>query len=99
MAVPAHDTRDFDFAKKFNLPIIEVIRPIDKTDDAPLTEAYVEMLVGNEGLASYLAGGYKLLFDIRDETETKMVALVLTAIKKVCFIVLLEQMLFITKNC
>lgn len=26
MAVPAHDTRDWDFAKKFDLPIIEVIR-------------------------------------------------------------------------
>ncbi len=25
MAVPAHDTRDYDFAKKFNLPIIEVV--------------------------------------------------------------------------
>lgn len=25
MAVPAHDQRDYDFAKKFNLPIIEVI--------------------------------------------------------------------------
>ena len=25
MAVPAHDTRDFDFAKKFELPIIEVV--------------------------------------------------------------------------
>ena len=25
MAVPAHDDRDFDFAKKFNLPIIEVV--------------------------------------------------------------------------
>lgn len=25
MAVPAHDTRDFDFAKKFNLPIIKVV--------------------------------------------------------------------------
>ena len=26
MAVPAHDERDFDFAKKFDLPIIEVIK-------------------------------------------------------------------------
>ena len=26
MAVPGHDTRDWEFAKKFNLPIIEVIR-------------------------------------------------------------------------
>lgn len=26
MAVPAHDTRDYDFAKKFNLPIIEVVK-------------------------------------------------------------------------
>ncbi len=25
MAVPAHDTRDYDFAKAFNLPIIEVV--------------------------------------------------------------------------
>ena len=27
MAVPAHDDRDFAFAKKFHLPIIEVVRP------------------------------------------------------------------------
>ena len=27
MAVPAHDQRDLDFARKYNLPVIEVIRP------------------------------------------------------------------------
>ena len=27
MAVPAHDTRDFEFAEKFNLPIIKVVQP------------------------------------------------------------------------
>jgi leucyl-tRNA synthetase len=42
MAVPAHDDRDFAFAKEFDLPIVEVIRPEDAFDDErPLTEAYV----------------------------------------------------------
>lgn len=30
MAVPAHDERDFDFAKKYNLDIKSVIKPYDK---------------------------------------------------------------------
>jgi leucyl-tRNA synthetase len=32
MAVPAHDKRDFEFAKKFNLPIKKVIVPKDKKE-------------------------------------------------------------------
>ncbi len=43
MAVPTHDQRDFEFAKKFNLPLIVVITPKDKTlDTATMTEAYVD---------------------------------------------------------
>ena len=34
MAVPAHDTRDYEFAKKFNLEIIPVIEGGDTTKEA-----------------------------------------------------------------
>ena len=34
MAVPAHDERDWDFAKKFNLPIIEVVAGGDVQNEA-----------------------------------------------------------------
>ena len=33
MSVPGHDERDFEFATKYGLPIVEVIRP--KGQDAP----------------------------------------------------------------
>ncbi len=36
MAVPAHDDRDYEFTKKFNLDIVEVIeKPADVIDDNP----------------------------------------------------------------
>ena len=39
MAVPAHDTRDFEFATKFNLPIIQVVKPADSTEvELPFTD-------------------------------------------------------------
>ena len=39
MAVPAHDTRDFEFATKFNLPIIQVVKPADNTEvELPFTD-------------------------------------------------------------
>ena len=41
MCVPAHDDRDFEFAKKFDLPIIQVIAK-DGKEVEELTEAYTE---------------------------------------------------------
>ncbi len=40
MAVPAHDERDFEFAKKFNLPIKKVILQEGTKPEDELTEAY-----------------------------------------------------------
>lgn len=41
MAVPFGDQRDFEFAKKFELDIVPIIQPYDKTiDPAHLSEAY-----------------------------------------------------------
>lgn len=40
MAVPGHDTRDFEFAVRYGLPIIEVVSP-DGNLHAPLKEAFV----------------------------------------------------------
>ena len=57
MAVPAHDTRDFEFAQKFNLPIKQVImeKPENydaskeyKMEETELTEAFTDI---NNGIA------------------------------------------------
>ena len=37
MAVPAHDERDFDFAKKYKLPINAVIKPFDGESDVSVS--------------------------------------------------------------
>jgi len=42
MAVPAHDSRDFEFAQKFNLPIVKVILEKNKSFEENLKEAFTE---------------------------------------------------------
>jgi leucyl-tRNA synthetase len=51
MAVPAHDERDFAFAKKYDLPIVEVIRPEGRDEAEVLESAYLgEGVMVNSGL-------------------------------------------------
>ncbi|NWG35339.1 MAG: leucine--tRNA ligase [Chloroflexi bacterium] len=55
MAVPAHDERDFAFAQKYNLPIVEVIRP---DPPHPLTPNYLGgEKEGGELKAAYTGAG------------------------------------------
>jgi leucyl-tRNA synthetase len=43
MAVPAHDQRDFEFGRKYGLPLAVVINPPDRTlDPEEMTAAYVD---------------------------------------------------------
>ena len=50
MAVPAHDSRDWDFAKKFNLPIIEVVSGGKNVQEEASTDVYKGKLVNSEFL-------------------------------------------------
>lgn len=44
MAVPTHDQRDFEFAKKYDLPLVVVIQPEGETlDPGTMTAAYTEV--------------------------------------------------------
>ena len=51
MAVPAHDERDWDFAKKFNMPIIEVVAGSDvSVQEAVYTDVATGTLVNSDFL-------------------------------------------------
>ena len=49
MAVPAHDERDFEFAKKYNLPIKVVVQPKDKEWDFEKSAYEEEGILVNSG--------------------------------------------------
>jgi leucyl-tRNA synthetase len=57
MAVPAHDTRDFAFARQYKLPVAKVVNPPDiPVDDEEMEEAYTEYgIMANSGEFSGMA--------------------------------------------
>ena len=59
MAVPAHDTRDWDFAKKFGLPIIEVVAGGDVQN-----EAFTDVATGTLCNSDFLDG-----MEVKDAKE------------------------------
>jgi len=68
MAVPAHDERDFEFARKFGLPIRRVVAAPGTPDDAPMDDAYAahtegEILVNSGRFSGTSAdeGGRKIV--------------------------------------
>jgi len=59
MAVPAHDQRDFEFAKKFGLEIKVVVQPIDQTlDGSTITKAFTDSgVMANSGPLDGITAG------------------------------------------
>lgn len=50
MAVPAHDTRDWEFANKFNLPIIEVVKGGEDVQKEAFTDCATGVMVNSDFL-------------------------------------------------
>ena len=66
MAVPAHDTRDYEFAKVFGLPIVEVVK--GKTESHLDTEAFTDVATGTLVNSGFLDG-----LSVKD-AQAKMIA-------------------------
>jgi leucyl-tRNA synthetase len=49
MSVPAHDERDFEFANKYGLPIVQVIKPVAENESAELPFCSEEGVLINSG--------------------------------------------------
>ncbi len=55
MAVPAHDQRDFEFAKKYNLSIKQVVKPLDEVDMDKKAYTGFGKLVNSEGFSDLMS--------------------------------------------
>ena len=62
MAVPAHDTRDYEFAKKFNLPIVQVV---DGENVDLSKEAFTDVATGKLINSDFLNG-----LEVKDAKKT-----------------------------
>lgn len=74
-ACPAHDQRDFDFARKYDLPILPVVRPSDKET---ATAAWVASGKGEDMDAAYTGPGSIMnssFLDAKEITEAKTLAI------------------------
>ena len=56
MAVPAHDSRDFEFATKFNLPIVQVVKSNDDVKVDLSKEAFTDVATGILTNSGFLDG-------------------------------------------
>ena len=65
MSVPAHDQRDWEFARKYDLPIIQVITPADGSGPESWSKAYTEGgSMVNSGPFSGRPGNFKAIPEI-----------------------------------
>jgi len=76
MAVPGHDERDYEFAKKFNLDVKVVIKAIDKKTDemydgegvlvnsGPFTNT--ETQIARDKIAIFIGAKKKINYKMRD---------------------------------
>ncbi len=72
MAVPAHDQRDYDFAKKYSLPIKEVIQaPSDFPSSDPYTGEGNLINSGEMDNLSSIAAAAKIKIKLQSQTKIK----------------------------
>ena len=66
MALPAHDTRDWEFAKVFNLPIIEVVKGGEDVQKEAFTDCATGIMVNSEFLNGLSVEDAKVNYKLRD---------------------------------